>query len=64
MKAAEAARAAAESARIDALMSTPLWIHAIKCVATVALALWGSMLISQLFHKKADELVHKEVRSS
>ena len=42
-------------------MKTPLWVHAIKCIATVAIALWGSMLISQLFHKKADELVHKEV---
>ena len=42
--AAEAAKNAAANARVEALMKTPLYMHSLKCAATVALILWGDQL--------------------
>lgn len=61
VKAAEAAKAAEEAARVEHLMKTPLTIHALRCGAIVVLAIWGANFISQIFHKKADELEQDEV---
>ena len=44
-------------------MKTPLWMHGVRCAATVALILWGTNYISQVFHRKADELEEAEASS-
>jgi hypothetical protein len=63
IKAAEVAKAAAAAARADMLLKMPLWQHAMKCVAVVALAIWLTGLSSRLLHKEADRVETGEVQS-
>lgn len=60
VKAAEAAKAAAEAARVEALMKTPLWMHGLRCGVTVVAILWATNYVSTLLHKRADKLREDE----
>lgn len=61
VKAAEAAKAAAEAARVEGLMKTPLWMHGARCGVTVFLILWGTSYLSSFLHRRADKLREDEL---
>lgn len=58
-----AKRAAADIAsRKAALIATPLWQHALRCAAAIAIGLGASVLISRALHKQADKVQAGEVQ--
>ena len=60
---AEAAKAAAAAAKVEAILQMPLWQHSVRCLVLCGSLIWGSAYLSHLLHKQADKAQAKEVRN-